>query len=935
MLAVPPHKLAAVAAGCRCAECPLRDAPGPVWPEQGAGAQVAVVGDHPDAADAGQGRPFVGPAGRVLDDALRAAGVGRGGARRTFAVLCQPPDNDMKKLTTRIRAENAARLKARAELIPLPAEACRGALALFLRAAPPFILAAGPLAAAALTGTTAAIGAIRGSTLDGALVQRPSGALALLDAAAGPAALAEQGAVLLPKAQIVPTLAPDYVQFSPRWTDTFARDVDRLVRWRHGRLVWTPPRVVYYPSPEQLSAFLSGPGPYTYDLETDGIEPLSANVRCVGIGDAETVMVVGVRPKAWTLDTSDEVAGTRWYTPEQMVRVKRVLAAFFADPERVKIGHNAGYYDRLAVRRWLGVDPEPTLDTMLLHRLVESELPHSLAFVGSKYTDVRAWKSDRAGRKIAVDAETDEELHAYCALDVAVTARVVEPLVRDVARIEQADLVASDHLVQRVCADMHTVGMYVDQVAREEVERSLLADSIRLRGKVRELSGKPDLNPGSPHHLRRLLFQEWGLSPPLDDELRFTATGDPSTSDDVVRSLLLVDGLTEQQRTFIRALRKYRKVMKELGTYVVKLRPMTEGTAGLGWDDDGRRARWEAEQDPDLLARMTEEIADKGYGERGIVWPDGRMRPGYNAHVAVTGRLSSSAPINAQNFPKHLRKIVRAAPGHVLVGADADQLELRIAAARWGLRRYLDAFDQGIDPHSMVTAAAIFGDAFMACKGWPSPDNGNKWTDDAYNYRQLAKIIQYAFQYKASVETGARIIQSTELDDGKLPYSHLTVAKVRQMREAWLRGVPELERGWDREIRFFRDHGYIQEPVHGRKRLCLDGENPNELVNFPIQGSAAGLINDAMIGIWQDIPLHAWGPGTGLLTQTHDALVVECPADGAHYDAESKRWVVPPGSIPARVQEIIEHHMNKRHPALPGVMFTAKADVGYTWKEVG
>ena len=938
---IPASKAAAAAAGCRCEDCPLRDAAGPIWPEQGAGAQVVVLGDHPDGADVAQGRPFVGPAGRVLDDALRSAGVGRGGARRGFAVLCQPPDNNMKRLVAQVRAQNTARMKgnaARAERgedplppIPLPVDACRGQVAAFLRGGPGYVLAAGPLAAESLLGSGAALGAIRGAILDGPLVRRPSGALALLDPSTPAEVRAERGVEVLAEARIVPTLAPDYVLFSPRWTETFARDVDRLARWRHGRLAWSDPAVVFHPPPAQLAAFLAGPGPYTYDVETDGIEALSANVRCVGIGTGDVVMLVGVRPKDTPADAPDWLAETRWYTPEQMAEIKATLRAFFADPERLKVGHNAGYYDRLVIRRWLGVDPEPTLDTMLLHRLAESELPHALGFVGSKYTDVRAWKADRAGRKIAVDAETDHELHAYCALDVAVTARVLDPLVSDVARQGQADLIASDHEVQRVCADMHAVGMYVDQDVRGAVERSLLAETIRLRDKLRDVTGRPDLNPGSTYQLRRLLFQEWGLSPPLDDEIRFTASGDPSTSDDVVRSLLLGATLTEQQRVFIKALRKYRRAMKELGTYVVKLRPMTEAIAGLGWDAD----RYAGGGDAELAGRMAAEADAKGYGERGIVWSDGRMRPGYNAHVAVTGRLSSSAPINAQNFPKHLRKMVRAAPGNVLVGADADQLELRIAAARWGLRRYLDAFDQGIDPHSMVTAAAIFGDAFLSCKGWPGPENGGKWSDDAYNFRQLAKIIQYAFQYKASVETGARIIQSTELDDGSLPYAHLTVAKVRQMREAWLRGVPELERGWDREIRFFREHHFIQEPVHGRKRLCLDGENPNELVNFPIQGSAAGLINDAMIGIWKDIPLHRWGPGTGLLTQTHDALVVECPADGAHFDADAKRWIVPPGSIPARVQEIIEHHMNRVHPALPGVAFTAKADVGLTWKEVG
>ena len=719
-------------------------------------------------------------------------------------------------------------------------------------------------------------------------------------------------------ARIVPTFDPGMVQSQRRWTATLASDVDRLVRWATGRLEWTEPDISYHPAPHELEAFLAGPGPFVYDVETDGIVALDCNVRCVGIGNGTgKVVVVGTRSRFTSREQPNGEDGT-FYAPAAMEAVKGVLRRFFADPNRLKVGHNAGYYDRLVIRAWLGVEPEPTLDTLLLHRLAESELPHSLGYVGSKHTDVHSWKADRQGRKLATEAETDHELHHYCGIDVAVTAAVVGPLVREVHQTGQQTIVAVDHLVQRVCADMHHVGMFVDQAARAAAERELLAQSVALRKELQDVSGIPDLNPGSTHQLRRLLFSDWGLTPNLDDRIKFTATGDASTSDNVMRALLS-QKMRKQHKVFVKRLRKYRKVMKELGTYVVKLRPMSDVVSGIGWDDDAQRLEWEAERDPELLAMMTAEREKRGYEKRGIVWADGRMRPGYNAHGTLMGRLSSSSPINAQNFPKHLRKLIVPQPGNVLVGADYDQLELRIAAGRWGLQRYIDAFDAGHDPHTSVTAYAVFGEAFEAAAGsqWPWM-TGTKFQGDANEMRQLSKIIQYAFQYMASVETGARIIQSTELADGSLPYARLTVKEVRQMRKSWLEGVPQLEKGWRREIEHYRTHGFVAEPVHGRRRYFLDGENPNEIVNTPIQGSAAALVNDAMIGIWRDIPLHKWGPGTGLLTQTHDALVVECPASEA-------QWVM----------DCINHHMNKTHPDLPGVKFTAEAEVGHTWKEVG
>jgi DNA polymerase I-like protein with 3'-5' exonuclease and polymerase domains/uracil-DNA glycosylase len=914
--------------GCLCDVCPLEDAEGPVLPEKAHGATFTVLGEAPGPEEIRNARPFVGKRSQLLSAALKKAGISRKNLWMQNSVMCQPPKNNMKKLLARIRTTNAARRKENNKiarenktrgagqkpplaLLLTPQECCRpGILHTLSEGAPRFILAMGKDAAKALLGGDPSIQAIRGSVFDGNLVTEgeKSSKMQLL----APKIPTEGFWTVVRDARIVPALSMGLVFAQRRWLDTLVRDIDRLVRWKQGRLTWKEPRIFYNPNAEALRRYLDGTrAPYTYDIETDGIVALRCNVRCIGIGTPDDAVVIGTRSRFTYGERGED---TTFYPPDEMERVKEVLREFFSRPSTLKIGHNAGYYDRLVIRQWLGVEPNPTLDTILLHRLAESELPHSLSFVGSKYTDVHSWKADRKGRKIATEAETDRELHHYCALDVAVTARVVAPLLTDVKGADQASLVEKDHLVQRVCADMHHVGMFVDLVEQKRAEKTAIGQFLELREKVRSLCGVSDLNPASTHQLRKILFKGWNLTPPLDDEIRFTATGDPSTGDLILRSLLSLDGLKKEQRGFIITLRKYRKVLKELGTYIVKLQPETVELSEIGWDDD----------EP---FELRQERKERGYAKRGIVWADGRMRPGYNAHVTVTGRLSSSSPINAQNFPKHLRRLVIPQPGNVLVGADYDQLELRIAASRWNLKKYLQAFSDGLDPHTSVTALSVFGEAFTqeALKsGLPFPwKSGTKFKGAANDMRQLAKIIQYAYQYKASVETGARIIQSTEISDPdtggtKLPYLKMPVRKVRQMRGNWLEGVPELENGWQREIQMFRLNHYTQEPVHGRKRFCLDGENPNEIVNFPIQGSASALVNDAMIAIWQDIPLHKWGPGTGLITQTHDSLVVECPKEQA-------QWTI----------DCINHHMNKTHPDLPGVVFTAEAEKGMTWKEVG
>jgi DNA polymerase len=69
-----------------CRGCPLwRNATQAVFGE-GAHAAVMLVGEQPGDQEDREGRPFVGPAGRVLDEALEAAGIDRAATYVTNAV---------------------------------------------------------------------------------------------------------------------------------------------------------------------------------------------------------------------------------------------------------------------------------------------------------------------------------------------------------------------------------------------------------------------------------------------------------------------------------------------------------------------------------------------------------------------------------------------------------------------------------------------------------------------------------------------------------------------------------------------------------------------------------------------------------------------------------------------------------------------------------
>ena len=90
MAAEPPNSrslrtLAAAARGCTGCEL-YANATQTVFGEGAAHARVMLVGEQPGDHEDREGHPFVGPAGRLLDDALDAAGIDRASVYVTNAV---------------------------------------------------------------------------------------------------------------------------------------------------------------------------------------------------------------------------------------------------------------------------------------------------------------------------------------------------------------------------------------------------------------------------------------------------------------------------------------------------------------------------------------------------------------------------------------------------------------------------------------------------------------------------------------------------------------------------------------------------------------------------------------------------------------------------------------------------------------------------------
>ena len=235
-----------------------------------------------------------------------------------------------------------------------------------------------------------------------------------------------------------------------------------------------------------------------------------------------------------------------------------------------------------------------------------------------------------------------------------------------------------------VLLDMEHCGVLVDAQMLKRQSHELSLGLVELERRAHAAAGQP-FNVDSPKQLQEVLFGKLGL--PVK---RKTATGQPSTAEDVLEELA-------EEFELPRIIMEYRGLAKLRSTYTDKL--------------------------PGQINSRT-----------------GRVHTSYHQAVAATGRLSSTDP-NLQNIPirtpegRRIRQAFIAPPGHVLIAADYSQIELRIMAHLSGDAGLLEAFARDRDIHQ-ATAAEVFG--------VPAPD---QVTPDQ---RRAAKAINFGLIYGMS-----------------------------------------------------------------------------------------------------------------------------------------------------------------------------------------
>ena len=243
---------------------------------------------------------------------------------------------------------------------------------------------------------------------------------------------------------------------------------------------------------------------------------------------------------------------------------------------------------------------------------------------------------------------------------------------------------------------------------------------------------------------------------------------------------------------------------------------------------------------------------------------DNRIHTSYNQTVTTTGRLSSSNP-NLQNIPIRTEEgnkirqafVPKDKNNYLILSADYSQVELRILAHVSGDKNLINAFNSGIDVHT-ITASKVFEVPI---------DEVTK------EMRYKAKAVNFGIVYGQSKYGLAKGLK-------------ITAAEADNFINKYFETYPGIKDYMHNMVELVEKQGYV-ETIFGRRRYLENEINsPNAMIrefakraaiNHPMQGSASDLIKIAMIDFAKAIKDN--NLKSRLIIQVHDELVVETAID--------------------------------------------------------
>jgi DNA polymerase-1 len=487
------------------------------------------------------------------------------------------------------------------------------------------------------------------------------------------------------------------------------------------------------------------------------------------------------------------------------------VGPLLTDPAVLKIGQNLKYDMRVMARHGLAITPFD--DTMLLSYALHAGLHnHGMDELSERYLGhtpipfkqvAGTGKAEISFAQVPLDQAT-----RYAAEDADVTLRLWH---RFRPRLWREKVTRTyewtDRPLAPVLARMEGRGIKVDRAELAAMSTEFAHEMARLEAEAHAIAGQP-FALGSPRQLGEILFVHMGLPGGKKGK-----SGQYSTD---VTELERLAALDLPGAELCRKLLDWRQVQKLRSTYTEALQQQINPETG-------------------------------------------RVHTSFSQAVASTGRLSSTDP-NLQNIPirtemgRRIRDAFVAEPGHVILSADYNQIELRLMAHMADVPELKQAYACQQDIHAL-TARQIFG----------LPDDAPVDRD----LRGRAKTINFSIIYGISAFGLAQ----------RLGISRPEAA---DFIERYLDRYHGIRRYMAETVAQVREQGFVT-TLYGRRihvpaiRSKVQSERAGaerQAINAPVQGTAADIIKRAMVRM-EPALASAGLTATRMLLQVHDELVFE------------------------------------------------------------
>lgn len=328
----------------------------------------------------------------------------------------------------------------------------------------------------------------------------------------------------------------------------------------------------------------------------------------------------------------------------------------------------------------------------------------------------------------------------------------------------------------------------------------------------------------------------------------------------------------------------------------LKIEPIKETTSGQGaTDEEALKGLNLPELDLILDIRKLNKVKTTYLDAFLRLQTDGLLHPSFNLHSVRTFRSSSADP-NFQNIPsrdeeamKLCRQAILPRPGHMLLEADFSALEVSISECYHKdpvMMNYLldknsdmhldmakqifklEGMDKKIPSHKTLRQAAKNGFVFPQFYGDYYANNAHS----ICNWVQLSK---------GNWSKGEGI----ELPSGETIAKHLRDQGIKNFDQftEHLKGVED--DFWNRRFRGY--HNWRRKSVERYRKkgwlqmhtgfICSGPMRRNEIVNYPIQGSAFHCLLKTFIGVDTIMREEQWN--SRLIGQIHDSIIMDVHPD--------------------------------------------------------